>query len=955
MTLSVNRAGNNIFIKPYEQYELKTYAQNNADNPFFSTQTQVDTFQRSTQDYQKTETHNTSSLREELEQQKRDQGIISKAWDGIKNFFGAKNSSSNVEETIKKFENGEISEEEARKVLDEYKNAQSTFTDKLSGIISTAGLIGTVAGAVLSFIPGGQVIGLPLLAISGKVALGGMFVDNALDLVDNSTDKDGLTSDELKDLAIETGVEAVSYMAGRGIGKLTGNMHTNITNKLASKGTSKIASQVIGYASEAVMDGTLSLGADYGITQAQSLITTGKTVTWNDYWSWDRFTSEGRSQLIGILTGVATSKQYPTAAITPAAAGTEIASKVVKTDTLINKAHSVEVQTNTPRRFMLNPETEKLVGFLRNIEALSGDKVVWYPKNGSDVSLSSVANYLSLKINGNPKNGFVMIADDTFIGSYLSNPRFKAEVDKHITEYPETELFDFRSNTSNAIEIGGKNLMPIDTSANQQKTKLLNEDFSLSKDTLEKINKTIDDTIASEETRILLKNFLKQNITIDTYESEIAIMHKLKEQIAAKGIEVTDSNTYFYVPREWGTVPKSGDRISYMFATEMGIDGRRLITDVSKIPAGANIVCLDDFAGSGNSLISFAAALSKCNAKSATIAPLTTTRGLNEYWTTSNKFNLNKLLEDWSVSDDKQNYIISRMQSDEKLTLMEIFALETDPAKKKTLKEILSKADPDEKSLDSLEGMPLHFISGRSVANVYTNNYFNSLTPVQQNKLLNALGLSSVASILGYGNAATTYSGPIMATNTNVGIMYKICKAFGIRAKDAEARVGSMKLKASDFDGFTDMTEKSGAFIFEGDLINGTKNHLEVNGYKYTQISKFESRTYQMEGRTFVAEYDGKTANLYETTNGEHTFIQEISPNRDAIPKIQVEGKKKPISLTSTNNNYTILSYGNGEQKIIITFSGNTIHIYNPENEFETYQTREISSSRDKRRIWQIN
>lgn len=396
--MSVNRVGNNIFIKPYEQNELKTYAQNNVDNPFFSTQTSIDTFQKTTQNYQENETIDTTSLRQDLEKTKSEQGIISKAWDGIKNFFGAKNSSSNVEKTIEKFENGEISEEEARQALDEYKNAQNTFSDKLSGIISTAGLIGTVTGAVLSFIPGGQVIGLPLLAISGKVALGGMFIDNALDLVDNSTDKDGLTKDELKDLAIETGVEAVSYMAGRGIGKLTGNIHTNVIGKLASNGSNKIAGNIAGYGLEALADGTLSLAADYGITQAQSLITTGKTVAWNDYWSWDRFTSEGRSQLIGILTGVATSKQYPTGAIAPAAAGTEVASKrVIEVDASVNKAHAVEVETNAPRRLMFNPETGELTPAKPRIEAklepldhpVSGDNIGMRLRNNDGIGVVS--------------------------------------------------------------------------------------------------------------------------------------------------------------------------------------------------------------------------------------------------------------------------------------------------------------------------------------------------------------------------------------------------------------------------------------------------------------------------------------------------------------------------------------------------------------------------------------
>ena len=88
--MSVNRVTSNTFIKPYEQYELKTYAQNNVDNPFFQNQPQIDTFQRTTQSYQEDKITDTASLRQDLEQTKKDQGIISKAWDGIKNFFGAK-------------------------------------------------------------------------------------------------------------------------------------------------------------------------------------------------------------------------------------------------------------------------------------------------------------------------------------------------------------------------------------------------------------------------------------------------------------------------------------------------------------------------------------------------------------------------------------------------------------------------------------------------------------------------------------------------------------------------------------------------------------------------------------------------------------------------------------------------------------------------------------------------
>ena len=56
---------------------------------------------------------------------------------------------------------------------------------------------------------------------------------------------------------------------------------------------------------------------------------------------------------------------------------------------------------------------------------------------------------------------------------------------------------------------------------------------------------------------------------------------------------------------------------------------KNFISDISKLPDGGNInlVCLDDFAGSGNSLIKLANEVSSDKLKSITIAPLTTTKG----------------------------------------------------------------------------------------------------------------------------------------------------------------------------------------------------------------------------------------------------------------------------------------------------------------------------------------
>ena len=193
-------------------------------------------------------------------------------------------------------------------LVEEYSLSQEGFADKLSAIISTTGMVCIVAGAIVSFIPGGAAIGVPLMTTGKYVAFGGMLADNAIDLVDHSTDKDGLTSDEVKNLALETGVELVSYGTGRVIGAGTNALNSFIAKEATKRGIGTIGSYILGQAAETVADTTLSLGADYLITQGQSLITTGEFMDASDYWSADRFLGEGKNQLIGILTGLSSSK-----------------------------------------------------------------------------------------------------------------------------------------------------------------------------------------------------------------------------------------------------------------------------------------------------------------------------------------------------------------------------------------------------------------------------------------------------------------------------------------------------------------------------------------------------------------------------------------------------------------------------------------------------------------------
>ena len=88
-----------------------------------------------------------SQLRTELNKTKEEQGLIGKAWDGIKNLFGMKAGSDNVEKTIEKLENGEISQEEAQEVLTKYQDGQKMCVDVVGDMVSGIVAVGCAAAA----------------------------------------------------------------------------------------------------------------------------------------------------------------------------------------------------------------------------------------------------------------------------------------------------------------------------------------------------------------------------------------------------------------------------------------------------------------------------------------------------------------------------------------------------------------------------------------------------------------------------------------------------------------------------------------------------------------------------------------------------------------------------------------------------------------------------------------
>src|SRR5699024_10597171 len=98
--INLKNTDNTIKIKNAEAVSNSIF-----DN--FETDTKAANFSNLTSNYNE----GNSNLRAELEKTRDEQGLIGKAWDGIKNLFGFGAGSNKAEKAIEQYENGEISYE----------------------------------------------------------------------------------------------------------------------------------------------------------------------------------------------------------------------------------------------------------------------------------------------------------------------------------------------------------------------------------------------------------------------------------------------------------------------------------------------------------------------------------------------------------------------------------------------------------------------------------------------------------------------------------------------------------------------------------------------------------------------------------------------------------------------------------------------------------------------------
>lgn len=165
-------------------------------------------------------------------------------------------------------------------LINKYCSSQEGFAKKLAGTLQIGGLCLVAAGAATSFVC--PPAGLAMMNAGKYSALTGMFSDNAIELVDNLTSRNGLSKEEGWNLAKDTIKELLLYFSGKGINKAAQGVKNLVLTETQS--------QVLAALSE--------IGADASLSLITDLVLIGEI----------NVEGEAISQLLGILTGVSGAK-----------------------------------------------------------------------------------------------------------------------------------------------------------------------------------------------------------------------------------------------------------------------------------------------------------------------------------------------------------------------------------------------------------------------------------------------------------------------------------------------------------------------------------------------------------------------------------------------------------------------------------------------------------------------
>ncbi len=175
-----------------------------------------------------------------------------------------------------------------QKLIDEYCIEQSTIEDRIAAGVQIAGMGLMAVGGLLTFVC--PPVGATVMNVGKWTSVVGMFADDGLEALDSWTSENGLTEEHAREIVKEVVIDAALYLSGLAINVVAEGAHTGAAALMESIGGSEALQTLIGWTAEVGTDTVLSLMSD--------LVLTGEV----------DLTSEGISQLLGIISGIAGAK-----------------------------------------------------------------------------------------------------------------------------------------------------------------------------------------------------------------------------------------------------------------------------------------------------------------------------------------------------------------------------------------------------------------------------------------------------------------------------------------------------------------------------------------------------------------------------------------------------------------------------------------------------------------------
>lgn len=209
--ININAENNSVYLSSYSNNDTNLFTDQNIEK-------NVSIFNSDNIDASNQIEESAESLRQELQDVQDEQGIIGKAWNGIKNFIGLGVGSDKVEDKIEQYENGEITYDEALDYIETYEAKQEGTVDLAANLIAGAvtGTIAVVSGGTLT--AAGVAAGA---AIGGAVKAGVKTADRAT----NEINGDALDAKQIVKDTITGAVDGALNVATAGMvkGAIAGN------------------------------------------------------------------------------------------------------------------------------------------------------------------------------------------------------------------------------------------------------------------------------------------------------------------------------------------------------------------------------------------------------------------------------------------------------------------------------------------------------------------------------------------------------------------------------------------------------------------------------------------------------------------------------------------------------------------------------------------------------------